>query len=141
MKGIHNNPNLVLDKAIAAVRADQADPQAEQTATSNAWQRISQAIGVEATLAPLNRIEGCADVLRLLPDFEAHKLAPARAMLVADHLRECAACRVHAKSHKSAQSVLPWRADSVIRPLRWSFGQYALAASLVLVAALGITIG
>jgi len=36
MKGIHNNPNLILDKAIAAVRADQADPQAEQTATADA---------------------------------------------------------------------------------------------------------
>ena len=79
MKGIHNNPDYILDKAIDAVRADQADPEAEQAATTNAWQRISQAIGVEATLAPLNRIEGCADVLRLLPDYEAHKLSAARA--------------------------------------------------------------
>src|SRR6267154_3165400 len=127
MKGIHNNPNLILDKAIAAVRADQADPQAEQTATANAWQRISQSIGVEATLAPLNRIEGCRDVLSLLPDFEAHKLTPARAMLVADHLRECAACRVHANIDKGSDTILPWRADSVARPRHWSFGQYALA--------------
>jgi hypothetical protein len=141
MKGIHNNPNLILDKAIAAVRADQADPQAEQTATANAWQRISQAIGVEATLAPLNRIEGCTDVLSLLPDFEAHKLAPARAMLVADHLRECAACRVHANIDKRADSILPWRLDAVMRPQRWSVGQYALAASLVIAAVLGVTIG
>jgi hypothetical protein len=141
MKGIHNNPNLILDKAIAAVRADQADPQAEQTATANAWQRISQAIGVEATLAPLNRIEGCTDVLSLLPDFEAHKLAPARAMLVADHLRECAACRVHANIDKRADSILPWRLDSVMRPQRWSVGQYALAASLVIAAVLGVAIG
>ena len=141
MKGTHKNLNFILDRAIAAVRDDQAEAQAEQTATANAWQRISLAVGIEATVAPLNRIEGCADVLRLLPDFEAHRLAPARAMVVADHLRECAACRVHAKLDKSAESVLPWRADSVIRPLRWSFGRYALAASLLLVAALGITIG
>ncbi|HWC15552.1 MAG TPA: FecR domain-containing protein, partial [Terriglobales bacterium] len=141
MKGIHNNPDFILDKAIAAVRNDQADPLAEQAATANAWQRISQAVGVEATLAPLNRIEGCADVLRLLSDFEAHKLSPARAMLVADHLRECATCRVQANSQKHVGSILPWRADSVVRPRRWSFGQYALAASLVIAAVLGVAIG
>ncbi|HVH86885.1 MAG TPA: FecR domain-containing protein [Terriglobales bacterium] len=141
MKGTHNNPDYILDQAIAAVRDDHANPQAEQMATANAWQRISQAIGVEATLAPLNRIEGCADVLRLLPDFEAHKLVPARAMLVADHLRECATCRVQANTHKSTGSILPWRADSVVRPQRWSLGQYALAASLVIAAVLGVAIG
>ena len=141
MKGIHNNPDYILDKAIEAVRADQADPQAEQAATANAWQRISQAIGVEATLASLNRIEGCSDVLRLLPDYEAHKLSPARAMLVSDHLRECATCRVQAKLDKSAGSILPWRANSVARPQRWSFGHYALAASLVIAAIVGVTIG
>ncbi|HKT24415.1 MAG TPA: FecR domain-containing protein [Terriglobales bacterium] len=141
MKGIHNNSDYILDKAIDAVCSDQADPQVEQAATTNAWQRISHAIGVEATLAPLNRIEGCADVLRLLPDYEAHKLSPARAMLVSDHLRECATCRVQAKIDKSADSILPWRANSVMRPQRWSFGQYALAASLVIAAVLGLAIG
>src|SRR5438270_3568341 len=141
MNGIHNNPKSILDRAIAALRADQADPQAEQTATANAWQRISQAVGVEGTLAPMNRIEGCADVLSLLPDFKTHKLASARAMLVADHLRECAACRVHANIDKRADSILPWRLDSVMRPQRWSVGQYALAASLVIAAVLGVAIG
>ena len=141
MKGNYKDPNFILEQAIAAVRDDQADLQVVETATANAWQRISQAVGAEATLAPLNRIEGCADVLRLLPDYEAHRLAAARAMLVADHLRECAACRVHANLNKSAESVLPWRAESVLRPQRWSFGQYALAASLVLAAVLGIAIG
>ena len=141
MKGNHNDPNFILDQAIAAVRDDQPDPQVVQTATANAWQRISQAVGAEAIVLPLNRIEGCEDVLRLLPDFEAHRLTPARAMLVADHLRECAACRVHAKLDKTSESVLPWRADSVLRPRRWSFGQYALAASLVIAAVVGIGIG
>lgn len=141
MKGIHNNSDSILTKAIDAVRLDQADPQAVETATANVWQRITQEIGVEATVAPLNRIEGCADVLRLLGDFEAKRLAPARAMLVADHLRECAACRVHSKLDKSGDSVLPWRAGSVMRPRHWSFGRYALAASLVIAAVLGVTIG
>jgi len=141
MKGIHNNPDYILEKAIAAVRDDRADAQAEQAATASAWQRISQAVGVEATLAPLNRIEGCRDVLRLLPEFEAHKLSPARAMLVADHLRECATCRVQATTHKNVGSILPWHRDSVVRPQRWSLGQYALAASLVIAAFVGVIIG
>src|SRR4029077_12486865 len=122
-------------------RDDRPDAQVEETATANVWQRISQEIGVEATIAPLNRIEGCDDVLRLLPDFQSKRLSPARAMLVADHLRECATCRVHAKAGDSDQSVLPWRADSILRPHRWSFGQYALAASLVIAALVGVTIG
>ena len=100
MKGNHNNPDFILDKAIAAVRDDEPDTQTVNTATANAWQRISQAVGIEATVAPLNRIEGCADIQSLLADFEAHRLSPARAMLVADHLRECATCRVHAKTIK-----------------------------------------
>ena len=141
MKGNHNDPNFILDQAIAAVRKDEADPQTIETVTANVWQRISQEIGVEAAVAPLNRIEGCADVLRLLSDFEAHRLSPARAMLVADHLRECAACRVHAKLDKSADSVLPWRMDSVMRPRHWSFGRYALAASVLIAAVLGVAIG
>jgi hypothetical protein len=141
MKGTHNDPNFILDKAIAAVREDQIDPQAMEKATANAWQRISQEVGIDFTIAPLLRIEGCEDVLRLLSDYQAKRLAPARAMLVADHLRECAACRVHAKAGERDQSVLPWRADSVLRPHRWSFGQYALAASLVIAAVVGITIG
>lgn len=141
MKGNHNNPDFILDRAIAAVRDDQPDTQTIDTATANVWQRISQSVGIEATVAPLNRIEGCSDVQRLLTDFEAHRLAPARAMLVADHLRECAACRVHAKTDKSAESVLPWRANSVMRPRHWSFGQYALAAGVLIAAVLGVTIG
>lgn len=140
MKGNHNNPDFILEKAIAAVRDDEPDTQTINTATANAWQRISQAVGIEATVAPLNRIEGCADVQLLLADFEAHRLSPARAMLVADHLRECATCRVHAKANK-AESVLPWRANSVMRPRHWSFGQYALAAGVLLAAVIGITIG
>lgn len=141
MKGTHKDLNFILDKAIAAVRDEQLDVQAMEKATANAWQRISQEVGIEATVAPLNRIEGCADVLRLLPDFQSKRLGPARAMLVADHLRECATCRVHANAGDRDQSVLPWRADSVLRPHRWSFGQYALAASLVIAALVGITIG
>jgi len=140
MKGNHNNPDFILDKAIAAVRDDEPDTQTIHSATANAWQRISQAVGIEATVAPLNRIEGCADVQLLLADFEAHRLSPARAMLVADHLRECASCRVHAKTNKP-ESVLPWRVNSVMRPRHWSFGQYALAASVLLATVVGITIG
>ena len=141
MKGNHNNPDLILEKAIAAVRDDEPDTHTINTATANAWQRISQAVGIEATVAPLNRIEGCADVQLLLADFEAHRLSPARAMLVADHLRECATCRVHATINKGSESVLPWRANSVMRPRQWSFGQYALAASVLLAAIVGVTIG
>src|SRR5207248_10008451 len=131
----------LLNKTIAALRNDQPDAQAVETATANVWQRISQEVGIEATLAPLNRIEGCTDVQGLLSDFEAHRLSAARAMLVADHLRECAVCRVHAKTNKGAESVLPWRANSVMRPRHWSFGQYAVAAGVLVAAVLGIAIG
>ncbi|MBV9146112.1 MAG: FecR domain-containing protein [Acidobacteria bacterium] len=139
MKGTHKDLNLIFDKAIAALRDDAPDAQAMETANANVWQRISQELGVEATVAPLNRIEGCADVVYLLPDFQAKKLSSARAMLVADHLRECAACRVRAKANE--QSVQPWRAESVLRPRRWSFGQYALAAGVLVAAVVGVTIG
>lgn len=141
MKRIHTDPDLMLQKAVEAVRSSSPDGQAMQAATERVWQRVAQEAGPAAATAPLNRIEGCADVLRLLPDYQAHRLAPARALLVQDHLRECAACRVQAEAKKNSGSLLPWRADSVVRPRHWAFGQYALAATVAIVAILGIAIG
>lgn len=141
MKRTHTDPELMLQRAIDAVRASGPDAQAVQTAGERVWQRIAQEAGPAAATAPLNRIEGCADVLRLLPDYQARRLAPARALLVQDHLRECAACRVQAEATKASGSILPWRANSVARPRHWAFGQYALAASVIVAAILGIAIG
>jgi hypothetical protein len=141
MKRNHTNPDLMLKQAITAVRDDQPDAAAVQTATENVWQRISHAASTEVQAQSVDRIEGCADVLRLLPDYNAKRLAPARVLLLEDHLRECASCRVHARPDRDAGSVRPWRSGSILQPKHWSFGQYAFAASLILAAVLGIGIG
>ncbi len=141
MKRTHIDPELMLQKAVEAIRNSSPDGQAMQAATERVWQRVAQEAGPAAATAPLNRIEGCADVLRLLPDYQAGRLAPARALLVEDHLRECAACRVQAEAKKTSGSLLPWRADSLVRPRHWALGHYALAAAVVIAAFLGIAIG
>jgi len=52
MKGNHNNPNFILNKAIAALRNDQPDAQAVETATANVWQRISQELALRRPSLP-----------------------------------------------------------------------------------------
>lgn len=141
---MNRNPkdfNKILDRAIAALRDDQPDAQTAQKTMDSAWQRITQAVGAQAASAAIDRIEGCADVLRLLPEYQAKRLSAARVLLVEDHLRECATCRVQAEQNRSKDSVLPWRADSVLRPRHWNLGQYALAAAVVVAAVVGIWIG
>ncbi|HET9743949.1 MAG TPA: FecR domain-containing protein [Terriglobales bacterium] len=133
--------NKILDRAIAALRDDQPDAPTAQKAMDNAWQHITQAVGAQAASAAIDRIEGCADVLRLLPEYHAKRLSAARVLLVEDHLRECATCRVQAEQNRSKDSVLPWHADSVLRPRHWNLGQYALAATVVVAAAVGLWIG
>jgi ferric-dicitrate binding protein FerR (iron transport regulator) len=76
-------------------------------------------------------IRGCADVEALLPAHRAGTLAGPRALLVEDHLHECAACRARYRDPAAARlSVLPWRpaapaAPAARRPAR----PYWLAAA------------
>jgi hypothetical protein len=124
--------DLKLDDAVAAVREDEPGPAETAAAGARVWERITA-----PSAAIANPIRGCADVQALLPAHRRRELPPARALLVEDHLHECAQCRVlaaEAPAHRLA--VLPWRAaaPSAPSPRKRPLARYAIAASAVLAA-------
>ena len=124
-----------LDDAIAAVRDDEPPAAVAESAAARVWGRLAPA-PVEA--APVESIHGCADVRTLLPAHRRGELKVARAWLVEDHLRECAACRGAFREPGGRRlAILPWRlASPQAKPPVRRFGRSAVAASLLLAAGL-----
>jgi ferric-dicitrate binding protein FerR (iron transport regulator) len=125
-----------LDEAIAAVRDEQPPAGAAEEAAARVWPRVA----VEAGLAggDVASIRGCADVQALFPALRQSTLPAARALLVEDHLRECAPCRTaYRQPGRARLSVLPWRpaAPAAAAPPR-SWRRPALAAAAVAAVAL-----
>ncbi len=115
-----------LDQAIEAVRSDCPDPAAVEQAAQRVWRRIR-----EAPVTPaIETIRTCADVQALIPAWRAGQLPEARALLVEDHTRECAACR------RAASVARRQEAKSPDFQARWIRPQWAMAAGLAVVAAL-----
>ncbi len=113
-----------LDRAIAGIRNEQADPAEVSGAAARVWQRIA-----EEAAAPqeVELIRTCADYRALIPAFRAGKLSPARALLVEDHLRECPGCR---------RSTAPQPMETI--PLRTPAWKWAFAAAVAAAAVLVI---
>jgi hypothetical protein len=124
-----------VDDAIAAVRDDEAPAGVAESAAARVWERL----GPHAPALAIETIHGCADVRALLPAHRRGELKAARALLVEDHLRECAACRAAFREPGGRQlSILPWRAASPeAKPEPRRFGRYAVAASVLLALGLG----
>jgi hypothetical protein len=128
-----------LDQAISELRAEQPDAKTLSASAERVWQKLQAGVGEEATARALQPIRGCADIRALLPALHQHELAPARALIVEDHLRECVSCRSYAHGRAvDSKASGGWRMAPATRGFQWSFGRlsYAAAALAVLVAAL-----
>jgi hypothetical protein len=112
-----------LDEAVAAVRDEQIDLRAADGARARVWDTL-----VRETAAPtVAAIRGCDDVRALLPAHARRELSAPRALLVEDHLRECAACRAASQGTTAGA----WRtgmAAPTRTTLRW---RHAVAAAAV----------
>ena len=117
-----------LEDAVAAVREEEVDLRAAETARARVWERLA------AVSPAVGAIGGCADVRALLPAHAQRTLPAARALIVEDHLRECAACRAALKGTESA--IRPWRQSEAVAPGRSYSWRQAVAAGAVL--ALGL---
>jgi FecR protein/Putative zinc-finger len=125
-----------LDDAIAAVRDDEAPAAVAETAAARMWERLLPHASSEAVR--LVAIHGCADVVALLPEYRRGKLKAARAFLIEDHLRECAACQAALREPGARRlALLPWRpGEPLAQPRIRRVGRHAVAASLLLAAGL-----
>src|ERR1700694_3130700 len=129
------NPTEELKRAVTALRGDQPDQETMQTAGQRVWQRLGEEAEASATISATESIHGCEDVRALLPQHRTGRLSSAKTLLVADHLRECVACRKEAEKGDRS-TLLPWNRESSKRelsrttktPFRWVA---AMAAVLI----------
>jgi ferric-dicitrate binding protein FerR (iron transport regulator) len=138
MKLFRSKQDDRLDQAISELRGEQPDAKTVSASAERVWQQLQTGKGEEVAASALQPIRGCADIRSLLPAFHRHELAPARALIVEDHLRECVSCRSYASGRgvEGATNV-GWRMEPVSRGFQWSFVKLSIAtAAVALLAAL-----
>ncbi len=107
------------DETLRGIREESPDASLEDAAAARVW----------AKLADHEPIRGCEGFQALIPGHIAGELAPARALLMKDHLHECVACR---KAFDTARGALKPRVVDMPRrraPLPVQV-QWAIAAAL-----------
>ena len=125
----------LLSDAIQALRG--AEPDATQLAASAT--RVADHLGFDladgmAFRQGTGSIEGCADVQRLLPPYQAGILPEPQSLLIRAHLRDCVACRGRLSRCATGRAVLDWTAPKAADAVMWrprAFG-WALAVCLAL---------
>ena len=146
--------DAALDRAIALARSEAPEPATVEAAAARVWERLASGAEIAPAAVPVNAgpiesIRGCADFTSLIPAYVAGGLAPARALLLEDHTRECLACRRALKEVKSGvvSADAPAAGWSATRPasarrpaaaFRSRPAAFALAATLALVAGAGL---
>ncbi len=141
MKFFRSKQDAKLDEAICELRTEQPDAKMLSASAERVWQKVQAGLGEEGSSSALQSIRGCADVRALLPAFHQHELAPARALIVEDHLKECVSCRSYAHGRAVDGQVSDgWRMEPAARGFQWSFGRLSLAAAAAtLLVAVGWT--
>jgi hypothetical protein len=138
MKFFRSKQDAHLEQAISELRGEQPDAKALSASAERVWQKLQTGLGDdEATANALQPIRGCADIRALLPAFHQQELAPARALIVEDHLRECVSCRSYAHGRAvDGKTSADWRMEPVSRGFQWNFAKlsFAGAALAVLIA-------
>jgi hypothetical protein len=130
MKLFRSKQDAYLDRAISELRGEQPDAPSLSASAERVWERLQTGEGEQAATTALQPIRGCADIRSLLPAFQQKELPPARALIVADHLRECVSCRSYAHGHGLAGATsVSWKMEPVSRGFQWSFLRFSLAAA------------
>ncbi|HST80018.1 MAG TPA: FecR domain-containing protein, partial [Verrucomicrobiae bacterium] len=131
MKRRKNNPQEMLEQAVAAMRADGPDTQLMHASGERVWQHLRQSsVAVPAG----ESIRGCADVRSLLVQYRSGELSLARKLLVSAHLNECVECRREAELGAVSSVPSPWK-QALPRNVNPSW-RYAMAAAAVVVLAI-----
>jgi len=126
------NPGELLDRAVTAMRSELPESETISAAGERAWQRVSQEAFSAA--GQVESIRGCEDVRKLLLQYRAGELVPARALLVEAHLHECVACRREAEAGKQERSaLLPWKQE-LPKVRNTGFRWVAVAAAIAVFA-------
>lgn len=95
----------ILDRAISEIRNESIDPAEVRAAADRIWTRLANAAPGAVSEQEIETIRTCADFRALLPAFRERRLSSARALLVEDHLHECAACRNALSARPKVESI------------------------------------
>lgn len=103
------NPDHLLDEAVAAMAAETPSPEMEARAAERAWERLAEEAAALAPAAAVAEeastpLESCEDFQAEMPAYVSGELPEGRALLVADHSRECVPCRRAMKEARKAAS-------------------------------------
>ncbi len=131
-----NNPDHILDQAIAEIRAEEMDQAAVEQAAARVWARLSQASHSlpQAVHSSDDVLRTCADFRALIPAYRAKQLPDAQAWLVEDHIHGCPACRSALEAAQSGNVVgLKPVAQRILAP-QW---KWAVAAALAVGVGMG----
>src|SRR5258707_6183599 len=130
MKFFRSKQDARLDQTISELRGEQPDAKTLSASSERVWQRLQSTEGADAATNALQLIRGCADIRALLPAFHQQELAPARALIVQDHLRECVSCRSFALGRGSESATnTSWRMEPAARGFQWSLARLSLVAA------------
>jgi ferric-dicitrate binding protein FerR (iron transport regulator) len=126
------NSDGVLGDAVSALRHEEPAANDVEAAGKRIWSQLQSAAA--QTVPQVEQIHGCADIRKLLSAFTAGQLPSTRALLVRDHLSECATCRAAAEAVDD--KVKPWKAPVSVSSRGWNVQRFAFAAALLIVAGL-----
>ena len=127
-----NNPDKILDQAIAEIRAEEMDQAAVEQASARVWAKVTQAS--QPALSADDVMRTCADFRALIPAYRAKQLPDARVWLFEDHIHGCPACR-RALEEAPSDNVLSFKPvpHRIIAP-QW---KWAMAAALAVGVGMG----
>src|SRR3954466_5411582 len=124
--------NEKFDRLLSTIRNENVDEKVVAQARDRVWNSMAES----ATISPASPhiLRSCEDFRTLMPDYLAKQLAPARALLLEDHVHACVACR-HALEHERGGERQQVWTLAKRRPAslawRWAMGTAALAAVAV----------
>lgn len=94
--------NEKFDRLMAEIRNEPVDEQVVAQAGARVWKSVAEAAPTVDLSA--RTLRSCEDFQALIPGYVAKQLAPARAMLVEDHLHACVSCRHALERERTGES-------------------------------------
>ena len=128
--------NEKFDRLLSGIRREQVDDRVVAQAGERVWKSIA---GTPSTADfRTQTLRTCDDFQALIPGYLKKDLAPARVLLLEDHVHACVACRHAVERARDGEQQTVWRLETK-RPTssawRWAIG----AAAVFAVAIVGLT--